>query len=239
MPSSLHIIILLQCCERSHFFFHPKLLPELAVLAPELTVGLPPAITAATGIDAFTHSLEAYFAPGFNPLADGLAKESLSLVLQYLERAVEEGKNLEVRGKMLMASLMGATAFQKGLGMIHSLAHPLSSVCGLHHGLANALVLPACISFLEESELNPEQHSRLEKVERLFLEFGYNGSQLSEMCHNYFSKLGIKMGLKNHGVSNDALDTVAAKGFLDVCHQTNMIPVTEKDLRNALERAMN
>ena len=230
-------VIILKSSGNKTIFFHPNLLPKVAVLAPQLTTGLPPSITAATGIDAFTHSLEAYFSPGFHPLADGIAKESLELILYSLEKAVSNGADTEVRGKMLMASLMGATAFQKGLGMIHSLAHPLSSVCGLHHGLANALVLPTCVSFLEEAELNSEQKNRIEIVEKMFLTAGYNGDQLSDICNRYFQTLGVEMGLAKHGVKREDLDLVADRAIEDVCHQTNMIPINRDDLRAVLEKA--
>ncbi|MCB0389686.1 MAG: iron-containing alcohol dehydrogenase, partial [Bdellovibrionales bacterium] len=133
-------VITLKETNNKTIFFHPTLLPTIAILEPELTLGLPKSLTVATGIDAFTHSLEAYLAPGFHPLADGIALESMRLVIENLPLVATNGHDIVARGKMMMAALMGATAFQKGLGMIHSLAHPLSSECGLHHGLANALV---------------------------------------------------------------------------------------------------
>ena len=218
--------------------FHPKLMPEMAVLAPELTTGLPPHITAATGIDAFTHSLEAYFAPGFHPMADGIAIEGMKLVLENLMTCYKDGKHTEARAKMLMAASMGATAFQKGLGMIHAIAHPLSSECGLHHGLANALMLPYCVEFLEKQNLNNDQKMRIEKVRQLFNECGLGVSEtLSETCKNYFESLGIEFGLQNHGVKEEQLKVVADKGFLDVSHQTNMIKVDGNDLYEVIKRA--
>ena len=156
---------------RKTIIFHPKLMPTLAILEPELTAKLPAPITAATGIDAFTHLLEAYFAPGFHPMADGIALEGIKLVLTNLGHCVQNGSDLKARGEMMMAASMGATAFQKGLGMIHAIAHPLSSECGLHHGLANALMLPACVEFLENSDLNSEQKDRIRRVRDLFVEY--------------------------------------------------------------------
>ena len=138
-------VIIIKETNAKTIIFHPTMLPIMAVLEPTLTIGLPKSITAATGIDAFTHALEAYFAPGFHPMADGIAIEAMKLVLDNLETACENPNDLTARSKMLLAASMGATAFQKGLGMIHSIAHPLSSECGLHHGLANALALPFCV----------------------------------------------------------------------------------------------
>lgn len=205
--------------------FHPTMLPKIAVLEPELTTGLPASITAATGIDAFTHCLEAYFAKGFHPMADGIALEGIKLVLDNLETATTQGKNLEARAKMLLAASMGATAFQKGLGMIHSLAHPLSSECGLHHGFANALMLPDSIAWLESQNLTADQKERFENVLNLFKRRKMDKGSLSETCRHYFEKLGIKFGLRHHGVSEGQLDTIAKKAVDDVCHQNNMLPV--------------
>src|SRR5690606_26157677 len=152
------------------------------------------------GIDAFTHCLEAYFSPTFHPMADGIAIEGLRLVIDNLPLVYKNGQNLEARGKMLLAASMGATAFQKGLGMIHSLAHPLSSECGLHHGLANALMLPKSIAFLENAKLNSEQKSRLARVLNLFNESGLAKDNLSTTCNAFFKSLGVDFGLSNHGV---------------------------------------
>ncbi len=122
--------------------FHPKMLPVLVIEDPELTVGLPPHVTAWTGLDAFTHCFEAYSAPGFHPLADGIALEGMRLVKDYLPRAYTKGDDIEARAKMLAAATMGATAFQKGLGATHSIAHPLGVLYDTPHGLANAVILP-------------------------------------------------------------------------------------------------
>jgi alcohol dehydrogenase class IV len=122
--------------------FHPKMLPARVILDPELTVGLPPQVTAAVGMDALSHNLEAYCAPGYHPMADGIAVEGIRLIREYLPRAVADGTDLEARSHMLVASSMGATAFQKGLGAMHSLSHPCSANLGTHHGLTNAVVMP-------------------------------------------------------------------------------------------------
>jgi alcohol dehydrogenase class IV len=122
--------------------FHPQMMPGVVISDPELTLGLPPAITAATGMDAFVHCLEAYCAPGFHPLADGIALEGMRLIQAYLPRAFDEGRDLEARSRMLAAASMGATAFQKGLGGVHAIAHPVGAHFNTHHGLTNAVLLP-------------------------------------------------------------------------------------------------
>ena len=127
--------------------FHPKLLPGCAILDPELTVGLPPSLTAWTGLDALAHCLEAFCAPGFHPMADGIALEGIRLVREFLPRAVADGNDLEARGGMLVAAAMGATAFQKGLGAIHSLSHPSGVLYGAHHGRLNGVYMPFVMEF--------------------------------------------------------------------------------------------
>jgi hypothetical protein len=122
--------------------FHPKMMPAIVLEDPELTVGLPPQLTAAVGMDALSHNLEAYCAPGYHPMAEGIAVEGMRLIKEWLPRAVKDGANVEARAHMLVASSMGATAFQKGLGAMHSLSHPCSANLGTHHGLTNAVVMP-------------------------------------------------------------------------------------------------
>jgi alcohol dehydrogenase class IV len=231
-------VIILKETNNKTIIFHPTMLPVMAVLEPTLTTGLPKHITAATGIDAFTHALEAYLAPGFHPMADGIAIEAMKLVLDNLETACSDGMNIEAREKMLLAASMGATAFQKGLGMIHSIAHPLSSECGLHHGLANALVLPTCIKFFEGSDLNSDQTKRIAAVQTIFKERDMAKDSLSASCSSYFSKLGISFGLKNHNVLNNQIDLISKKAFADGCHQTNMIPVTIEIFKSVITEAM-
>jgi len=218
--------------------FHPTMMPVLAVLEPTLSVGLPKSITAATGIDAFIHCLEAYFAPGFHPMADGIAVEGMGLIIENLEKVYENGADLEGRAKMLLAASMGATAFQKGLGMIHSIAHPLSSVSGLHHGLANALVAPMSVAFLENSEITSEQRRCIERVNSFFEGTRFHQNILSDTLKSYFSHLGIEFGLINHGVSDNQVDILSDKAFHDVCHQTNMIPVTTEDFKTVITKAL-
>jgi len=127
--------------------FHPKFLPSIVILDPVLTIDLPPKITAATGMDALAHNLEAFCAPGFHPMADGIALEGMYLIKKWLSTAVKDGKNLEARSNMLVAASMGSTAFQKGLGAIHSLSHPVNSIYNVHHGLSNAIFMPYVLTF--------------------------------------------------------------------------------------------
>ena len=130
-----------------NIIFHPKFLPSIVILDPLLTLGLPAKITAATGMDALAHNLEAYCAPGFHPMADGIALEGMRLINKWLLEAVNNGSNVEARMNMLTAASMGSTAFQKGLGAIHSLSHPVNALNNVHHGLSNAIFMPYVLTF--------------------------------------------------------------------------------------------
>ena len=130
-----------------NIIFHPKFLPSIVILDPLLTIGLPPKITAATGMDALAHNLEAYCAPSFHPMADGIALEGMRLIKDWLIEAVNNGSNIEARMNMLTAASMGSTAFQKGLGAIHSLSHPVNALNNIHHGLSNAIFMPYVLTF--------------------------------------------------------------------------------------------
>ena len=133
-----------------NIIFHPKFLPSIVILDPLLTIKLPPKITAATGMDAFAHNLEAFCAPGFHPMADGIALEGMRLIKDWLFEAVTNGSNIEARMNMLTAASMGSTAFQKGLGAIHSLSHPINALNDIHHGLSNAIFMPYVLTFNKE-----------------------------------------------------------------------------------------
>tara|TARA_B100000963_G_scaffold51240_1_gene39369 strand:+ start:1647 stop:2810 length:1164 start_codon:yes stop_codon:yes gene_type:complete len=130
-----------------NIIFHPKFLPSIVILDPLLTVGLPSKITATTGMDALSHNLEAYCAPGFHPMADGIALEGMKIIKCWLIEAVKDGSNIEARMNMLTAASMGSTAFQKGLGAIHSLSHPVNALNNIHHGLSNAIFMPYVLTF--------------------------------------------------------------------------------------------
>ena len=140
-------VILNEDTEVKKIIFHPKFLPSIVILDPYLTVGLPANITATTGMDALAHNLEAYCAPGYHPMADGIALEGIRLINEWLLKAVEDGSNIKARMNMLTAASMGSTAFQKGLGAIHSLSHPVNGVNNIHHGLSNAIFMPYVLTF--------------------------------------------------------------------------------------------
>ncbi|TKT77557.1 iron-containing alcohol dehydrogenase [Aquamicrobium sp. LC103] len=140
--------------EASHtkkVIFHPRMLPAIVIADPELTVGMPPFITAGTGMDALAHCLEAYCAPGYHPMADGISVEGIRLVFENLPKAYADGKDLTARANMMSAAAMGATAFQKGLGAIHSLSHPIGSLYDTHHGMTNAVFMPYVLAFNREA----------------------------------------------------------------------------------------
>lgn len=217
--------------KRKIIIFSPWLLPKRAILDPELTVTLPPSLTAATGMDAFTHCLESLTCPVYHPLCDAIAIHGLELIVRYLERATRNGHDIEARGNMLVAASMGAIAFQKDLGAAHSLAHPLSTEFGLHHGLANALCLPAVMKF--NLDVAAPHYARLARI--------YGGGTASEpddrlaaraieMVEAMIDRLGIKRGLRNHRVPEESLQTLSESAFADSCHKTNIRPCTQQDL---------
>jgi len=210
-------------------FFHPGLMPDVAVLEPELTAGMPPHITAATGMDAFIHSLEAYLVRAFHPLADGIALEGMRLVIRNLPVAVENGADLDARGKMLIAASMGATAFQKGLGVIHSLAHPLSAEYDMHHGLGCALMTAPSVRFIEGSDLDEDQERRLFLVNHLFSGTDYRKACLSETMECFIASLGIQATLAESGVKEGDLERLATAAECDPCHRTNTVAVGRDD----------
>ncbi len=153
--------------------FHPKFLPSIVILDPVLTIDLSPRLTAATGMDALAHNLEAYCAPGFHPMADGIAIEGMKLIKKSLLKAVKNGKDLEARSDLLAAASMGSTAFQKGLGAIHSLSHPINAQFNVHHGLSNAIFMPYVLTFnkvkIEERIVSICNHLNLDKNFESFL----------------------------------------------------------------------
>jgi alcohol dehydrogenase class IV len=217
-------VVTLAATGRKTVIFSPHLLARVALLDPMLTCSLPPRITAATGFDALTHCLEAYSALGDHPMADAIALGGLELCARYLERAVRQGDDLEARGGMMKAAAMGAVAFQKGLGACHSLAHPLSSEKGLHHGLANALCLPAVVEW--NASAVPE---RLARVQTL-LDPG--PKTLAQGLRDLRARVGLPSGLRQEGVTPADVDKLADKAFEDACHRCNPRPVTRDDLRD-------
>lgn len=214
-------VVTLRSTGRKTVIFSPHLLAKVAILDPELSVSMPRGVTAATGFDALTHCIEAYLSTGDHPLADAIALGGIELVRRHLQRAVESPDDLEARGGMLKAAMMGAVAFQKGLGACHSLAHPLSSEHGLHHGLANALCLPAVLSF--NTSAVPE------RVRRVGALLGDEADAVKAVA-GLRARVGINGGLASSGVREEHLLPLARKAFDDACHRGNPRPCTEADL---------
>ena len=213
--------------------FHPKMLPAIVILDPELTLGLPPHVTAATGMDALSHCLEAYCAPGFHPMADGIAAEGMKLIRQWLPRAVENGADIDARGHMLAAAAMGATAVQKGLGGMHALSHPIGALHGTHHGLTNAVLMPYLLAF-----------NRGAIEDRLARLAGYIG--LADASFAGFldwvlelrQRLAIPHTLSELGVSGADLERIATMAEADPSAAGNPLPFDAAAARAVLEAAM-
>jgi alcohol dehydrogenase class IV len=221
-------VLTLAATGRKTVIFSPHLLAKVAILDPELTRSMPARITAATGFDALTHCLEAYCALGDHPMADGIAIGGLELCAKSLARAASHGDDLDARGDMMKAAMMGAVAFQKGLGACHSLAHPLSSEKGLHHGLANALCLPAVVDFNESAV-----PGRLDRIRGIL---DPTATTCGGALRALRKRLGLPEGLRAEGVSEADVPKLADKAFEDACHRGNPKPVTRDDLA-ALYRA--
>lgn len=216
--------------DRKTVIFSPHLMPRGAICDPELTVGLPPGPTAATGMDAFTHCLESYIARGVHPLADALAIDGIARVARSLPNAVRQGGDLVARTDMMVAAMEGAMAFQKGLGACHALAHALTPIAGVHHGLANAIALPAVLEFnrpacepaLARVAIAMGDHS-LEPPAGL-------AARAIERVRTLAAEIGIPLRLRDVGVREVDLPRVAMKAFQDASHQTNPRACTEADL---------
>ena len=221
--------------------FHSwHLLPKSAICDAELTLGLPPALTAATGMDAIAHCIETFLAPAFNPPADGIALDGLERAWANIERATRDGADRDARLNMMSASMQGAMAFQKGLGCVHSLSHPLGGVkvdgkTGLHHGTLNAVVLPAVLRFNETAEtvVRDNRYARLRRVMNLPA-----GADLAQAVHDLTARLGLPTGLRQMGVPEDALEHVVEGALLDHCHKTNPRIATADDYRRMLAESM-
>lgn len=212
--------------------FSPKLLAKIIFADPMLTMELPPFITAATGMDALTHNLEAFLVNTFHPMCDGIALEAISLINESIVNAVHR-PDVESRSKMLMASLMGAVAFQKGLGVVHSLAHPLSSLLDTHHGLANAINLPYGMRF--NSGVSNEKFAKIAHAMNL-----HDTSAESVVNHlfelNYSLTLPLK--LSEIGVKAEHIETLSDLALADFCHPANPRPVTRPDFKALYEEAL-
>ena len=197
-----------------------------------LTMELPAFVTAATGMDALTHNMEAFLAKNYHPICDGIALEGMALIQQSLEKAVNS-PGLSSRSKMLMGSMMGAIAFQKGLGVVHSLAHPLSSLLDTHHGLANAVNIPYGMRFnIQGFE---EKFRRIARTLQLTEE---TGEAVVSWLFDMNSKIGIPHKLRDIGVKEEHLDTLADLAIADFAHPNNPKPVTRDDFRSLYAEAL-
>jgi alcohol dehydrogenase class IV len=206
--------------------FHPKMLPSIVISDPALTVGLPPHVTAATGMDALAHCLEAYCAPGFHPMADGIAVEGMRLVKVSLVTAVKDGKNLMARSNMMAAASMGATAFQKGLGAIHSLSHPVGAVYDTHHGLTNAVVMPYVLEF--------NRVAIEEKMVRLAAWLGLPNPSFKSVMSWVIAlrkEIGIPHTLKDIGVGSDRIDELSEMAAVDPTAGGNPVPAGAAEMK--------
>lgn len=211
--------------------FSPRLLARAVFADPEMTSAMPPHVTAATGLDAMTHLIEAFLAKGWHPMADGIALEGLRLAAGALPRAFQNGSDLAARGDMLMASMMGAVAFQKGLGVVHSCAHALSAIVDMHHGLANGIMLDHALAF--NARAVPERFDRLAQAVGL----GKGGEFVSWLTQ-LKAELKIPATLKVAGVAADKLDALVRVAVADGCHPSNPVAVSDEDFREIFERVL-
>ncbi len=213
--------------------FHPLMMPKIVICDPELTVGMPPAITAGTGMDALAHCLEAWCAPGYHPMAEGIAVEGMRLVLGNLATAFENGSDLDARANMMSAAAMGAVAFQKGLGAIHSLSHPVGSLYGTHHGMTNAVFMPYVLAF--------NRPAIEERIARLNGALGIHGGfdSFLDTIVKLRTRLGVPHTLGGLGVDDNQIDRIAEMAVVDPTAGGNPRPFTVDEakamLRNAFE----
>lgn len=231
-------VIILEDTRRKTVLFSPHLLANAALLDAELTQNLPPFVTAATGMDALTHNVEAYIAKGNHPYADAMALAGITRVAKYLTRAVRQGAtDLHAREEMLIASSMGAIAFQKGLGATHSLAHALGPVAGMHHGHANALMLPAVLAF--------NRAVAQERLADVAVALGFDArasvaeraAAAVEMVRKLKEESGLSGGLAANGVREEMIPALVQKSVEDACHQSNPRPCTADDFRELIRAA--
>jgi alcohol dehydrogenase len=211
--------------------FHPKMMPKVVICDPELTLGLPPRITAGTGMDALAHCLEAYCAPGFHPMADGIALEGIRLVKDYLPRAVAHGGDIEARATMMAAAAMGATAFQKGLGAIHALSHPIGALYGSHHGMTNAVFMPYVLAFNR-----PAIGPRIERA-AAYLGLAPDFDAFMGWVMALRREIGVPDTLEGLGVPDVDVGRVSAMAVVDPTAGGNPVPLTEAAVAKLLESA--
>jgi alcohol dehydrogenase class IV len=226
-------VILNEATHQKKIIFHPQMMPRIVIADAELTIALPRAVTAATGIDAFVHCFEAFCAPGFHPLADGVALEGMRLIHRFLPRACADGKDIEARAQMLAAASMGATAFQKGLGGVHAIAHPVGSWFNTHHGLTNAVLLPYVMLFNREAIA--DKTDLIARVLDLRAR-GFDGflnwvMQLRE-------ELDIPHSLADIGVSTDMAEIIGREAAIDPSAASNPLPLDATSLERIFRAAV-
>ena len=217
--------------------FHSwSLMPKAAICDPALTLGLPPMLTAATGMDAIAHCMEVFMAPAFNPPADGIALEGLRRGWAHIERATRDGADREARLNMMAASIHGAMGFQKGLGCVHSLSHSLGGANPkLHHGTLNAVFLPAVIRFYAGAESLQKEERLARMAQAMGLE---KSADVAQAVHDMTARLGLPTGLAAMGVTEDMFDAVIEHALLDHCHKTNPRIASADDYRRMLNESM-
>ena len=230
-------VITLKATGRKTVIFSPHLIPSVAIADPGLTCSLPPHLTAATGMDAMTHNLEAYLAIGYHPMCDAIGLKGVELVHKHLPTAVRDGKNLEARTGMMAAAIMGAVAFQKGLGTVHSLAHPLSTVAGMHHGLTNAILLPHVMRF----NLPVVRERLADLAAALGVDtHGLTSEAAAEAAIAAIERLnagiGIPPRLSDAGVREEMIPVMVPLAMEDGCRLLNPRPTSRQDME-ALYRA--
>jgi alcohol dehydrogenase class IV len=226
-------VVINEATHQKKIIFHPQMLPGVVISDPELTVGLPPPITAATGIDAFVHCFEAFSAPGFHPLADGISLEGMRLIQTYLPRAYEDGKDLEARSRMLAAASMGATAFQKGLGGVHAIAHPVGAHFNTHHGLTNAVLLPYVIA-----HNRPAITGHLPIIARTLNLAGEPFGAVFDWVLDFRKRLGIPHTLAQIGVPASSADVIGREAALDPSAAGNPRPTDAADYARIFRAAV-
>jgi len=221
--------------EESHVkrvIFSPLILAKVVFADPELTLGLPPNVTAATGMDALTHNVESYLSPAYHPLCDGIALEGTRIAARALVTAVREPGNIQARADMMMSSMMGAIAFQKDLGAVHSCAHALGTVCDLHHGLANALMIDTVMAW--NIEAVPAKFDELAHVAGL----SGGGAAFVPWLKKLKAEIGIADRLSAVGVKDEHLSRLVKIATTDICHQTNPRPCTAEDFSRLFAQAL-
>ena len=212
-------VVINEATHQKKIIFHPKMMPGVVISDPELTIGLPAGVTAATGFDAFVHCFEAYCTPGFHPLADGIALEGMRLIQTYLPRACEHGHDLEARSRMLAAASMGATAFQKGLGGVHAIAHPVGVFFNTHHGLTNAVILPYVMV-----HNRPAIESQLKVIARVLDRPGEPFAAVFDWVLEFRKQLKIPHTLAEIGVTLDNPELIGREAALDPTAGGNPLP---------------